>query len=153
VLLTYLQKYSKISAMNGIVQNALKISQRGKKPVFIVSTHTHDFASFRYGSGDNDFLAIDGGKEYVRRAGDFQRAKELGIKVEEFNLNIKDDLNRIKARLLWGTFGPEGKGPFRIVRLRDCSTRHLRLIRKHRYGQEDDLYDRTIRAILRERRK
>jgi hypothetical protein len=52
--------------------------------------------------------------------------------------------------LPWGTFGKEGKGPLRWVKLGDCSTEHLRAILRTQ-PQITEIYRTGIKQILKDR--
>lgn len=51
----------------------------------------------------------------------------------------------------WGTFGPNGDQPLKMVRLIDCSTDHLRNIRKQTSLQRSHPYTDFIDEILKQR--
>lgn len=54
--------------------------------------------------------------------------------------------SELAKTLNWGTFGPEGKNPLKIVRLIDCSTDHLQKILDTQPIQ--DYYRETIKYII-----
>ena len=134
--------------MSDIIQNALKITI-GKTVAYIRSEHEHDFQSFQL--PDGSMVAVDGGLEYLRRVG-ASTSSNSAYSVEDFSVSKHHTFNTIKARLLWGTYGIYGSQPKKLVRLRDCSSRHLQEIRKCRPGNKGDIYDKVILSILRDRR-
>lgn len=94
-----------------IIQNAVQCGSCGE---IMNSTHVHDYVTcscpFRVGA--------DGGSDYLKRVGDMSQI---------IDLSVYDDSPKqvIKERLLWGTYGKEGKDQFKWVKLIDCTTEHL----------------------------
>jgi hypothetical protein len=128
-----------------IIQNAIRIKSTGQ---FLVSRNRHDFQSISLAG--EVILAVDGGMDYFRRVGDPKL-------YEEFSLTSEDHFNRIKARLLWGTYGRRGDKPLTWVLLRKCSTLHLKSILRDYSNLKaiaglDEYRERVIRAILKDRK-
>ena len=53
---------------------------------------------------------------------------------------------------IWGTFGKDGKSPFKWVRLGECSNEHLEAILRTQHQISDD-YRKAINSILEYRNK
>jgi hypothetical protein len=64
----------------------------------------------------------------------------------EWCLDDKEPLYAIKEKLLWGTYGKDGKGPHRYVRLVTCETSHLQAILETQ--KISDIYSKVIKSIL-----
>ena len=77
------------------------------------SRHRHDFASCECGT------FTDGGTEYSRRSLDCK------------DLCVYDDGGHEKRRehLEWGSFGKDGKGPKRLIKIKDMDDSHLLAIK------------------------
>lgn len=69
---------------------------------------------------------------------------------EHFNIEVLD-YEVVKAHACWGTFGFDGKGPLRWVKLVDCDTEHLQNILKTQ-PQIPSHYLMAIKDILKERK-
>lgn len=52
------------------------------------------------------------------------------------------------TKLNWGTFGKEGKGPLRVLRLMDCETDHLQAILRTESWHLESHYSMAISCIL-----
>lgn len=68
---------------------------------------------------------------------------------EHFNIEVLD-YEVVKAFACWGTYGADGKGPLRWVRLVDCNTEHLQNILKTQ-PRIPNHYIMAIRDILKAR--
>jgi hypothetical protein len=93
--------------MSKIIQNAVMVDG-----IVYRSTHVHDFVTLP------DGRAIDGGHEYLRRVGAFTEEEDL-------SLDEESDLLDIWNKLTWGTYGLDGKGPLKWVRIRDMDLDHI----------------------------
>ena len=76
-----------------IIQNAVYIIPTDE---FIQSRHVHDFV--RADLGEGRWIAVDGGLQYIRRAGDLDQE---GILWEDWSLQDTDSFGKIAERLLW----------------------------------------------------
>ena len=111
-----------------LIQNAIKITENHPEEIFLVSSHRHDFQQYRFKDGTTMF--VDGGTDYVRRGGDDVEKPLEGYATKwvDWCLDDKVPFDTIKARLLWGTRGKDGKQPLKYVRLAACETEHLEAI-------------------------
>lgn len=100
-----------------IIQNAVWIPT---EDIFLQSTSTHDYNCHTLKDGGE--VCVDGGHEYIRRS-----MKRLAVFVD-WSLYQDDGFERIAERLLWGTYGKEGKASYRWVPLSRCETDHLEAI-------------------------
>jgi hypothetical protein len=103
-----------------IIQNAV-FSRYDNK--FYKSTHRHDFVSFPISEDKTGF--IDGGEDYIRCS--FNSTCDL---IEDYSLYASDSLRIIHEKLLWGTYGKDGKESLTYVLLKDRETSHLNAIKK-----------------------
>ena len=117
----------------GLIQNAMKTPDG----TIIVSRDVHDYQEY-------DGYMVDGGLEYSRvgwpDGGQY--------KYEPLFLYENDDFETKKERLVWGTYGKDGKQPLKWIKLIDCEDNHLKAILKIHIG---DLYKDVITNILEER--
>lgn len=119
-----------------IIQNALKCPDG----TFIKSLHRHDFCQH----GD---YYVDGGIDYIRRSTN----NDILSEENDFVLTTNDNLEKIKNKLLWGTYGKDGKGPYTQKLLIDCETNHLEKILETQ-SNLTDLYKMIINSILEDRK-
>jgi hypothetical protein len=101
--------------MGKLIQNAVYCSESDK---YYISTHVHDYVSFT-SSGHECF--IDGGTYY-------QRSTLMPSTVSDWCLYDDSPRELVKERILWGTYGKEGKDPLKHVPLSKCETDHLQAI-------------------------
>ncbi len=113
-----------------LIQNALRIVETD---LYLVSTDVHAYVEYAF--RDGRIIAIDGGKEYARRAGDCLNADAnfLDGRYEEWCLNDTDPIEWIRNRLLWGTRGKDGTLPYQHRTVRELAARpdgmaHMRAI-------------------------
>ena len=125
-----------------IIQNAIKIIE-SKEPTYLVSAHRHDFVTYSF--SDSCSISVDGGKDYLRRCGNFSDVGKLYI---EWSLTNKNTFKTICNRLLWGTRGKDGDEEFKYVLLKDCSKTHLRAILKTQDQIKGTIYEKVIRFWL-----
>ena len=131
-----------------IIQNAVRILE-GNEPSYLISSNRHDFKTHTFEDGTS--ISVDGGNDYIRRCGNFE---VKGIKYEDWSLDDSAPFKTIKDRLLWGTYGKNGKGPFKYVRLVECETEHLQAILTYKYPPNkplNPLYKMVIQDILDDR--
>lgn len=85
----------------------------------LVSYTVHDYKTHEDKNGET--YMVDGGRSYLRRNLNKEPAKELSVFVDS-----KHYYKRL--RFEWGTYGKEGKGPFRRVKLMDMTDNHIEAI-------------------------
>lgn len=127
-----------------IIQNAVKIKEKGKSPVYIKSLTRHDFRTHVFPNGS--YVSVDGGTDYLRRAVSNKKDLPKGAKITDYSLTDENAFRKIKSRLLWGTYGKNGK-KFRFVPLCECSRNHLKKILKT-VPDLDPMYEKVIYEIL-----
>ena len=131
---------------NKILQNALKITE-AQKVSYLVSSHRHDFRSYDFQNGGSIF--IDGGCDYFRRgAGGEEMPKEASV--EDFSLSETDSFEKVKERLVWGSYGKTGKEELKYLPLYECETSHLKAILKTQ--NVSVLTEKVIKSILKDRK-
>ncbi|KAI8920302.1 hypothetical protein DFJ77DRAFT_437945 [Powellomyces hirtus] len=103
---------------------------------YLVSTHGHHCVRCRHG------YMVDGGLEYSRRSGPVR---------PDMNYVIVEGADRavIKNKLLWGSYGKDGKGPLKRRPLKELETSHLEAIL--RTQTQSALYKSIIEELLQER--
>ena len=87
----------------------------------LVSKHVHDFNGYEDKNGK--FYAVDGGKEYLRRACDEQDYEETSVYYE-------DPHDKVREAFTWGTYGKNGDQPRQDKLLKDLDTDHIEAILK-----------------------
>jgi len=99
--------------MGDLIQNAVldKLTN-----TFYRSNHVHDYVPIR------DGFFIDGGLEYIRN----NTLDDPNF--EDYSLYFDSPTSEIVSKLLWGTYGKDGKSLLKYVRLQDCTTEHLKAI-------------------------
>lgn len=150
---------------NKIIQNALLINHTGE---ILVSASNHDYKERNIPNVDiikynknmprlyklQDliklcfyssvrYFMVDGGLDYIR-----QSANEKH-EVTYLNLYENSTIEELADKLIWGTYGKDGKQPFKYVLLKNCETEHLQAILN--IGDIGTLYSRTINYILNQR--
>lgn len=103
--------------MEKVIQNAVEVNG-----VIYKSVHVHDFVSLP------DERAIDGGNEYVRILGEFLEEEQLFL----FQSSSEEE---IRNKLVWGTYGADGKQPLSYIKVKDMSLDHITAVFK--YFEED----------------
>lgn len=100
-----------------IIQNAVYVpSQR----TYYVSAHVHDFIPFSVGDEEH---FIDGGTDYFRSTLlDSAKADKL---VVDYCLTSANTLDEIRQKLLWGTYGKDGRQPLAWLPISELSVEHL----------------------------
>jgi hypothetical protein len=101
--------------MDKILQNAMKTVDG----TIITSRSVHDYVEYEGHS-------VDGGGEYFR----YGYPSGCESKIELLFLNEDDPLKMKKKKLIWGTYGKDGKQPLKWVKLIECETDHLKAILK-----------------------
>lgn len=121
-----------------LIQNAVYCSDTN---TYYKSGHVHDYVSFTSG-GQNCF--IDGGLDYVR-------CSVMPPTVVNYCVYDTDSDNVKKERLLWGTYGKDGKGPLKQVPLIKLETDHIEAILETQKNIPPH-YRRLLESILSDRR-
>ena len=119
--------------MKKILQNAIKCPDG----YILNSCEVHDFQ-------EHNGYFVDGGLENYTRCGYPCNDKDF----EPLFIYENDDFQIKKEKLVWGTYGKNGKNPLKWVKLIDCEDDHLKAILKIDIS---DLYKKVINTILEER--
>src|SRR5579871_6552382 len=106
-----------------LIQNATQIIEKGKI-TYLVSTHTHDFVSYKFANGEIYFA--DGGLSYYRRG--YKKIPE-GVEINNFCLDDESSASpstflEIREKLLWGSRGIDGKQPLTFKPIKECDRAH-----------------------------
>ena len=120
-----------------LIQNAARIPEAD---LYLRSVHVHDFVRWQSEDGKVDY-AIDGGQglgAYVRRVG------HDGGRVFDWCLYDTDPFGLIAERLLWHTYGPEGKEPGRWRPISTLELDHLQAILKTQPHIKGTLTERVV---------
>lgn len=122
--------------MDKIIQNAMKTPDG----TIITSRSVHDYVEYQG-------YMVDGGGEYFR----YGCPDGCNDKFEPLFLMESDSLEIKKNKLIWGTYGKDGKSSLKWVKLIDCETDHLRAISRqlnrlqiHKYAIDSILEDRNL---------
>ena len=116
-----------------LIQNAIMTPDG----TIIHSREVHDYQEY-------DGYSVDGGNEYSR----YGYPDGCQNKFEPLFLYENDDFDTKKEKILWGTYGKDGKQPFKWVKLINCEDDHLKAILKIHIS---DLYKDIINSILEDR--
>ena len=102
--------------MSKIIQNALYCT---RCKIFIQSNSVHDYQLCNCKDRDLQCM-VDGGHDYIRTS----------INPYQIDFHVYDDMSisEMANKLLWGTYGRDGKSPFKWKLLIDCYTGHLQAI-------------------------
>jgi hypothetical protein len=121
-------------------QTAVQLVETGE---VLVSQHRHDYVSATTPSGKMFFL--DGGPDsgYIRYGGDAQ--------IIALHLDDSSDIDTIANKAVWGTYGKDGKGPKKFIRLCMADTDHLKAILDTQKISKE-LRD-AIKLLLKQRKK
>ena len=84
------------------------------------SYHVHDYKTYTDKNGKE--YMVDGGLQYLRRN------VHDDAPYEELSVYLNDPFEQVREVFEWGTYGPEGKGPFRRVKLKDMDVDHIQAI-------------------------
>lgn len=83
----------------------------------LISQHRHDYVLYTDANGQS--FGIDGGNDYLRRTHD---AVLFG---KDTSITSNSPIEDIRGFLSWGTYGKEGKSPYKRVLLKDMSNNHI----------------------------
>ena len=129
-----------------LIQNAAWIPEAD---LYLRSVNIHDFIRWQSEDGKVDY-AVDGGEgrgAYVRRVG------YEGGRVFDWCLYDTDPFDLIAGRLLWGTFGKEGKEPRRWRPISSLELDHLQAILKTQPHIKGTLTERVVQHWAAEKGK
>lgn len=82
----------------------------------LVSHHRHDMQIYTDNNGET--YSVDGGLAYLKRACSNNDYEDCSVYMYEGHEIVREYME-------WGTFGKEGKDPFRYVKVKDMSHGHL----------------------------
>jgi len=118
--------------MSKIIQNAIRIID---KDLILISRSTHDYCEV-------DGYMVDGGNDYQR----YGHPDGMEHNVENLTLYDTDDFDTIKNKLVWGTYGKDGKQKLKWIKLKDAEIEHLEAINRQR--KISDLRNQIINSII-----
>jgi len=98
--------------MSHIVANQI----RTPKGHVLRSHYRHDYVTY---IEDGIEYMVDGGADYLRRS---------VAPHEEISVTTDDPFDVIREHLEWGTYGKNGRGPFKWVVLADMSSAHIQAV-------------------------
>ncbi len=129
-----------------LIQQAVYIKSTNE---FVISRHVHDFKQFFVEhEGVQYDLHIDGGTDYLHQTTTVDELIEKGA-IESYILYNTDSVDDIYNKLLWGSYGKDGKQPLTHKRIKDCSYDHLNSIVKMVYTDEDKPKDTYHEMVIR----
>ena len=83
----------------------------------LISQHRHDYVLYMDANGQS--FGIDGGNDYLRRT---QDAVLFG---KDTSITSNSPIEDIRGFFSWGTYGKDGKSPYKRVLLKDMSNNHI----------------------------
>lgn len=86
----------------------------------IFSRHRHDFVGHDDADGNSYF--VDGGTDYLRRVGDWDKCEDLSVYYEP------DDHEHNATNAVWGTFGKNSDQPLKYKTIREMDTDHIEAV-------------------------
>lgn len=98
-----------------IIVNAIRCKHCG---FILYSRHRHDYVEH---DCNGKHIMTDGGTDYLRRSANYEDYEDL-------TLYSDDPFEKIRERLLWGTYGKSGKEPLHYIILKDMTDLHLEAI-------------------------
>lgn len=109
----------------------------------LISRHVHDYVDYTDKQGN--YIAVDGGHDYLRRIGDHRNFEELSVfSTDHFEL--------IRNTMEWGSRGIDGKSPLQYVTLKCMTTTHIENILSTQI-QIPDYYKKLFKKELAYRTK
>lgn len=112
-----------MSAGPTIIQNALHIPE---DDLYLKSSHQHDYVPHTL--RDGAYASVDGGDAYFRR-GWSTGLRESG-RIVDWSLTTNSSLTEVRAKLLWGCRGIDGKTPLFYRPISTLSRDHLAAIQR-----------------------
>lgn len=137
-----------------IIQNAIKITEN-KNITYLVSSHVHDFNTYTFKDGKE--ISIDGGRNYIKRAGDIlninhnQFLETPESKYVEWSLDDSQDFDLIKERLLWGSRGKTGREKLKYLPIKELELGHLKDIIHTQKQIKGTIHEKVIKYWIREK--
>lgn len=89
----------------------------------LISRHRHDYAVCKCKAGG---ASVDGGLAYLKRRGSYK----------DTSLTDQNTFEEIREGFEWGSYGKDGKGKLRYVKLKDMEIGHINAILKTQNLQE-----------------
>lgn len=126
-----------------LIQNAAWVPELGR---WFKSRNTHDCVMIKL--ADGKWVSIDGGPSYAHYGGDLELFENGRVVIE--CLYEDDPFEKLCAKLIWGTYGKDGKQPLRYLPLTERDSDHLNAILMN-VPLLHPLYERVIRHLLKER--
>lgn len=104
--------------MKKIIQNAIQIppSVTGGVTTILSSRHVHDFV-------EHANYAVDGGLEYARRLKPENAPDPIDLTLYE-----DSTIDECVEKMIWGTYGKDGKSVRTFIYLKTAETDHLKRI-------------------------
>jgi hypothetical protein len=90
-----------------IYRNSIKCKNCGDE---IISRHRHDYKTCSCGG-----CSVDGGGEYLKRSGEYW----------ETSLTSKNSFEEIREGFEWASYGRDGKGELKLIKLKEMETDHI----------------------------
>ena len=89
----------------------------------IVSKSSHDFVTCKCGK-----VSTDGGRLYQRILGNPEDYEITTISIQNTDESFKENHELLRVELTWGTYGKEGKGKYKTVKISELTTDHIEAI-------------------------
>lgn len=102
--------------MKTLIYNAIETPDG----TLLVSRDTHDYVT-HYDTVAKETYVLDGGLDYRRMSVNSLSAKDKSVYLE-------DGIEAFRDLVEWGTYGKDGKGLFRRVKLSQMETSHIQAI-------------------------
>lgn len=120
--------------------NSKILLNRIKTPdgTILTSHHTHDYVTHVDKNGYE--YMVDGGTSYLRR-NIYEDAP-----YEEMSVYSNEPIEIIRENVEWGTYGKEGKGNLKYVKIKDMETEHIHAILSNHYcsSEYEDVFFREL---------
>lgn len=88
----------------------------------LISRHRHDYKTYTDANGET--YMVDGGSYYLRRNVNKTPAQEASLYTDSPHEEIREAWT-------WGTYGPKGDQPLKLVKLKDLEPDHIDAIIKN----------------------
>lgn len=105
--------------MSKIIQNAIRIIDQD---IILVSSSVHDYV-------EKDGYMVDGGTDYQR----YGYPDDMQDNIENLILYDTDSFDTIKSKLVWGTYGKDGKQKLKWIKLINAEIDHLEAIVRQKH--------------------
>lgn len=100
------------------------------------SRTVHDYQSYIDKNGKE--YVVDGGNHYLRRA------VHDDAPYEELSVFLDDPFEKVREVFEWGTYGKEGKGPFKRIALKDLEDSHIKAILETQKQIKDSYVEKLL---------